>query len=198
MPCLMIWETILVETAALETRTLVRIALFAALIGVLGLVPPVYLPIAAGVPVTAQSMGVMLAGLILGGRNGALAVALFLLVVALGAPLLSGGRGGLGIFFGPTAGFALGFIPAALVTGWLAQRLPWPPLAANLVAAMVGGIGVLYVCGVPALAAIAHISLVKALVGSLAFVPGDILKAVLAALAARTVQGSGAVAKGRR
>lgn len=198
MPCLMIWETVLAENAALETRSLVRIALFAALIGVLGLVPPVYLPVAAGVPVTAQSMGVMLAGLVLGGRNGALAVALFLLVVALGAPLLSGGRGGLGVFFGPTAGFALGFIPAALVTGWLARRLPWPRLAANLVAAMVGGIGVLYLCGVPALAAIAHIPLAKALLGSLAFVPGDVLKAILAALAARTVQSSGAFGDRRR
>ncbi len=195
---MMIWETVLAENTALETRSLVRIALFAALIGVLGLVPPVYLPMAAGVPVTAQSMAVMLAGLVLGGRNGALAVALFLLVVALGAPLLSGGRGGLGVFFGPTAGFALGFIPAALVTGWLAQRLPWPRLAANLVAAMVGGIGVLYLCGVPALAAIAHISLTKALLGSLAFVPGDMLKAVLAALAARTVQDSGALGNSRR
>lgn len=191
------WETALAETAALETRSLVRIALFAALIGVLGLVPPVYLPLAAGVPVTAQSLGVMLAGLILGGRDGALAVALFLLVVALGAPLLSGGRGGLGVFVGPTAGFALGFIPGAFVTGALARRLPWPPLAASVVAAIVGGIGVVYLCGIPALAAIAHIPLTKAFFGSLAFVPGDLLKAVLAALAARSVQASG-VLGGRR
>ncbi len=176
------------DIAPLDTRSLVRIALFAALMGVLGLIPPVYLPIAAGVPVSAQSMGVMLAGLVLGRRDGALAMALFLLVVALGAPLLSGGRGGLGVFVGPTAGFALGFIPAAYVTGWLSQRLPWPALAANLVAAAVGGIAVLYLCGVPALAAIAHMSLAKALLGSLVFLPGDLLKAILAALAATSLQ----------
>ncbi|MEY3633571.1 MAG: hypothetical protein RI937_1769, partial [Pseudomonadota bacterium] len=78
-----------------STRDLVRIALFAALIAVLGLIPKFDLPFAAGVPITAQTMGVMLAGLFLGARNGFLAIVLFLFVVALGAPVLSGGRGGL-------------------------------------------------------------------------------------------------------
>jgi len=80
-------------------QDLVRISLFAALIAVLGLIPKLDLPFTAGVPITAQTLGVMLAGLILGARNGALAVLLFLFVVALGAPVLSGGRGGLGVFF---------------------------------------------------------------------------------------------------
>ena len=66
----------------------------AAVIAVLGLLPSVILPIAAGVPITGQTLGVMLAGIVLGPRHGALAVMLFLLVVLLGAPLLSGGRGG--------------------------------------------------------------------------------------------------------
>ena len=107
----------------METRTLVRIALMAALIGALGFVPPIFLPIAAGVPVSAQTLGVMLAGLLLGARGGAAACALFALVVLLGAPLLSGGRGGLGVLAGPTVGFFLGFIPGAFVTGLLAERL---------------------------------------------------------------------------
>ena len=64
----------------------------------LGLIPKFDLPFTAGVPITAQTLGVMLAGLVLGGRKGALAVLLFLFVVALGAPVLSGGRGGLGVF----------------------------------------------------------------------------------------------------
>jgi len=53
-----------------STRDLVRIALFAALIAVLGLIPKFDLPFTAGVPITAQTMGVMLAGLFLGARNG--------------------------------------------------------------------------------------------------------------------------------
>ncbi len=171
----------------METRTLVRIALMAALIGVLGLVPPVPLPIAGGVPITAQSLGVMLAGLVLGARAGAVAVALFLLVVALGAPLLSGGRGGLGVFMLPSAGFLIGFIPGAFVTGWLAGRA-WPraDLPRTVLAAAVGGIGVVYLLGIPVLAMVAGLPLLKAALGSAAFLPGDLIKALGAGLLATT------------
>ena len=76
-------------------KNIVIIALFAALIAALGLVPKFTL--ASGIPITAQSMGIMLCGTVLGSRRGALAVLLFLLLVALGLPLLAGGRGGLGV-----------------------------------------------------------------------------------------------------
>ena len=72
-------------------RSLTHVALFAALVAVLGLVPQISL--AAGVPITAQSLGIMLCGTVLGARRGALAVLLFLALVAAGLPLLSGGRG---------------------------------------------------------------------------------------------------------
>ena len=75
-------------------RSVTHVALFAALVAVLGLVPQIALP--GGVPVTAQSLGIMLCGTVLGARRGALAVGLFLLLVALGLPILTGGRGGLG------------------------------------------------------------------------------------------------------
>ena len=77
-------------------RNVTMIALFAALIAVLGLIPK--FDLASGVPITAQSLGVMLCGTVLGARKGALTVLLFLLLVALGLPLLAGGRGGLGLF----------------------------------------------------------------------------------------------------
>ena len=67
-------------------RSLTHIALFAALIAVLGLVPQITL--AVGVPITAQSLGIMLCGTVLGARRGALAVVLFLVLVAAGLPLL--------------------------------------------------------------------------------------------------------------
>ena len=63
-------------------RNVTMIALFAALIAVLGLIPR--FDLASGVPITAQSLGVMLCGTVLGARKGALAVLLFLLLVALG------------------------------------------------------------------------------------------------------------------
>ncbi|WP_454917897.1 biotin transporter BioY [Xanthobacter sediminis] len=171
----------------METRLLVRIALMAALIGALGLVPPIFLPVAVGVPITAQNLGVMLAGLLLGARGGAMATALFAFVVLLGAPLLTGGRGGLGVLAGPTVGFFLGFIPGAFVTGLLAERLKLPPFATAFVAAFAGGVLVVYLCGIPALAGVAGIGLRQAALGSAVFLPGDVLKSVAAAVLAVTV-----------
>ena len=71
-------------------RSLVHVAFYAALIAVLGLLPPVAIPALGGVPITAQTLGVMLAGIMLGPVRGSLAVLLFLFLVALGAPFLSG------------------------------------------------------------------------------------------------------------
>jgi len=166
----------------LDTRSLVRVALFAAVIAVLGLLPKFDVPLAGGVPITAQSLGVMLAGLVLGPRDGALAVLLLLFVVALGAPLLAGGRGGLGVFFGPSVGFLLGWVAGAWACGFVMLRLRTVPvLPAAIAAAAVGGILVVYAFGVPALAWKTGLTLGQALAGSAVFLPGDVLKAVAAA-----------------
>jgi biotin transport system substrate-specific component len=167
------------EGMEIETRDLVRISLFAAIIASLGLLPRFDLPVAGGVPITAQSMGIMLAGVVLGARQGALAVLLFLFVVALGAPFLAGGRGGLGPFFGPGGGFIIGFVPAAFVCGLMMERLSRPPvLVAAMLASVIGGIGVMYLFGVPWLAWKTGITLMKAAIASTVFIPGDLLKAV--------------------
>lgn len=179
------------ETTGLGYRDLVRIALFAALIAVLGLVPKFDLPLAAGVPITVQTLGVMLAGLLLGARNGALSVLLFLFVVALGAPVLSGGRGGLGVFFGPTVGFLIGWVFGAMAVGLVYQQLAkWLPanrFAAGLIACWLGGIVVIYAFGVPGLAWVAGMESQQALKASLFFLPGDVLKSLLAAWVAARV-----------
>ena len=171
--------------AGIGYSDIVRIALFAALIAVLGLVPKFDLPLAAGVPITVQTLGVMLAGLILGARNGALSVLLFLFVVALGAPVLSGGRGGLGVFFGPTVGFLIGWVFGALVVGLLYRQLlkamPNKRFAAALLSCLLGGIVVIYAFGIPGLALVAGMETSKAFMASLFFLPGDVLKALLAA-----------------
>ena len=169
----------------MSTRAIAAIALFAALTAVLGLFPPFPVPIVP-VPITAQSMGPMLAGAVLGARRGGLAMALFLVLVAAGLPLLSGGRGGLGVFFGPTAGFALSWPVAAVVIGLL--RAAKASLARTLIAVAVGGIGVIYAIGVPWLAFVAHLPLAKAALGSLVFLPGDAIKVVVASFVADTVR----------
>jgi biotin transport system substrate-specific component len=174
--------------AALPTVELAHVALFAALIAVLGLVPALQTGVIA-VPITLQTAGVMLAGAVLGPRRGALAVLLFLLVVAVGAPLLSGGRGGLGAFTGPSGGFLLGWVPGAYVVGLLSLRLPRRrALPVLLLANAVGGIAVIYAFGIPFLAAVTDTSLGEAATGSATFLPGDAAKAVVAALVAERLR----------
>ena len=182
----------------METRALVRIALFAALIAVLGLLPAFQLAFAGGVPITAQTLGVMLAGIVLGARQGALAVLLLILVVALGAPMLAGGRGGLGVFFGPSVGFLLGWVPGAFVTGLIMQKLGrLPVFPAALVAAIAGGIFVIYACGIVGLMVMARMAPVQAVFAVTAFVPGDLLKAIAAALLAEAAYRTYPAALGR-
>jgi len=166
-------------------RNLTHIALFAALIAVLGLVPKIDL--AAGVPITAQSLGVMLCGTVLGARRGALAVLLFLALVAAGLPLLSGGRGGLGLFAGPSAGFLVGFPVAAFVAGWVVERTTLTPAIAAGAGAVIGGIGVLYLFGITGMSIALGKSWTEASYLALAFLPGDIVKAVLAGLITQAI-----------
>lgn len=163
-----------------KERNLVLIALFAALVAVLGLIPPI--PLGAGVPVTAQSLGVMLCGTILGARRGALAVILFLAMVAVGLPVLSGGRGGLGVFTSPTAGFLIGFLPAAFVAGLIAENwrnVPhWMSAGAG---AVIGGVVVLYAFGIAGLMLVLSFGTTQAILTVVPFLIGDAIKAVIAA-----------------
>lgn len=160
----------------LTSTDLALIASFAGLIAVLGIVPPIV--VGLPVPITLQTMGIMLAGLILGPRRGALAVLVFLALVAVGLPLLSGGRGGLGVFAGPSAGYLAGFVLGAYVTGWIRERLDGkvPQVAAFFTAAVVGGIGAVYLLGVPVLVWRTGANPLASLV----FLPGDLIKAALA------------------
>ncbi|MFO1150581.1 MAG: biotin transporter BioY [Alsobacter sp.] len=170
------------------TRSLVRVALFAAIIAVLGLIPRVDLPVAGGVPITAQTLGVMLAGVILGPRLGLAAVLLFIGVVLLGMPFLAGGRGGLGVLQGPTVGFLLGWIPGVAVTGLVFAALRRLPVAAAAIAAsVVGGILVVYACGIVGLSLVTGIPLARAMWASIVFVPGDVIKCVLVGLVAASL-----------
>ena len=118
-------------------RNIVYIALFAALIAVLGLVPRIEL--AAGVPITAQSLGVMLCGTVLGSRRGALAVLLFVALLAVGLPLLSGGANLWAVWGTPRIGFVIGFPFAAFVAGWVMERTTLSVGFAGFAGALIGG-----------------------------------------------------------
>jgi biotin transport system substrate-specific component len=158
-------------------------ASFAALIAVLGVAPPIAL-FGNAVPITLQTLGVMLAGSLLGWRRGLTAVLVFLALVAAGLPLLAGGRGGLGVFAGPSAGYLVGFPVGAAVIGWIVERrLPGYSVGWGIAANVIGGIVVVYAFGVPVQAAVTHTSgLASAAWAALVFLPGDGVKAVVAAV----------------
>lgn len=168
-------------------RDLAQIAVFTGLIAALGL--PGALTIGGGaVPITFQTLGVMLAGAILGARKGFLSVALLLVLVAAGLPLLSGGRGGLGVFVGPSVGYLIGWLLGAAVIGWATARLlPRYRVVPALLWTALGGIVAIYLVGVPVFAAITGTPLGVAIVGSAIFLPGDILKVVVTVLVAKSV-----------
>lgn len=166
-------------------KNLTHIALFAALIAVLGLVPKIDL--AVGVPITAQSLGVMLCGTVLGSKRGALAVLLFLALTAIGLPLLAGGRGGLGVFASPTVGFLIGFPIAAFVAGLIVERTTAPIGIAAFGAAVIGGIVVLHILGIIGMSIMLGKTFLEAAALDIAYIPGDAIKAVLAGLITRGV-----------
>lgn len=164
-----------------ETRDVVYIALFAAIVAALAIFPPITLPL-VGVPITAQSLGVMLAGGVLGAMRGGLSLILFLVLVAIGLPLLSGGRGGFGVFLTPSGGFLIGWIFSAAAIGFLTERF-WLKLNFGIAfgICVIGGIVLLYAIGIPWVAYAAEISVWAAFTGSLPFIPGDIIKCLIAA-----------------
>ncbi len=165
------------------------ISLFAALMAVLGLIPKIDLPL--GVPITLQTLGVMLAGCLLGPRLALRALLLFLAAVAIGLPLLSGGRGGPGVFMAPSAGYLLAWPVGALVTGLVMHALPGGSprriALAAFVASVLGGLLVIHAGGVLGLMAIAGMSLKQAVIGTSIFVPGDLIKCALTAMVCHTV-----------
>jgi biotin transport system substrate-specific component len=171
----------------LRAPDLALIASFAALIAALGL--PGAFTVGGSVPITLQTLGVMLAGSILGPKRGVLAVAVFLALVALGLPLLAGGRGGLAVFAGPSVGYLIGWVVGAGVIGWLVtRRLPAFPIWWVALSNVVGGIVVVYAFGIPLQAFITGTSgLVATAVAAVVYLPGDIIKVVIATIVATGV-----------
>lgn len=163
----------------LDATDLARVAVVAAIVAVLGL--PGGFSVFGSVPITAQTLGVMLAGALLGPWLGALSMAVLLALVAAGLPLLAGGRGGIGVFVGPSAGYLLGWIVGALVIGLIVHAGGRKPVAwRTFTGVVVGGILVVYAVGIPVQSLVTRLPLAETALTSLVFVPGDLVKAVIA------------------
>lgn len=169
-----------------SVRELSYISLFATLIAVSGYIT-IPLPIST-VPVTAQTLAVMLAGGLLPPIHAAVSLLVFLLMGAVGIPVFAGGTAGLGIIAGKTGGYLIGFVAGAFIISLLKGKKPGflRLLAANIV----GGILVVYAFGVLWLNYVSGIGISKAVIfGALPFIPGDIVKIIIAALITLKLQG---------
>lgn len=173
------------STTRFALSDLTRIAVFAAIIAVLGL--PGTIRLAGDVPITAQTLGVMLAGAVLGAWRGAAAVTLFLGLVALGLPLLAGGRGGIVVFFGESGGFLLGWIAGAFVIGLIVHARKKLHVATTALGIATGGIVVVYIFGTVVGSLVTRLPYDAYVLKSLIFVPGDLIKVVLATLIVTTL-----------
>jgi biotin transport system substrate-specific component len=129
----------------LELRDYSRIGIFVGIITILGLIPKFTF---GAIPFSVQVLGVFLAGAVLGSYRGTLAVLLFEVLVLAGLPLLTGGRGGLQVFFGPTFGFLVGWLVAAWVIGLLVENLKKVHIAISSSIGFVLAIGIWWTLGI--------------------------------------------------
>lgn len=131
-------------------------------------------------PIVLENLGVMLAGLLLGSKRGTIAVLLFILLKVIGLS----GTGGLTLLLGPTCGYVYGWIFVPFFMCWFMKmcRKHMNLLVLFLIVAIVNIIVVDEIGGSLGLMATVHFPMMKAVVYNLLFAPGDIIKALVAAL----------------
>ena len=138
------------------------------------------------VPITGQTLGVLLLGALLGSRYGTAVVSAYVLEGVVGLPVFAGWKGGITALLGPTGGYILGFIPAAFLVGYLLERgfcRNW----LTILAALIAGNATIYAFGLPWLAFFVGWDKVL-LMGLLPFVLGDLVKLLVAASLVRSLR----------
>ncbi len=158
-------------------HTIATVAIFAGLTALTARIT-IFLPFTP-VPITLQTLAVVLSGLVLGSRAGALAQLAYLGLIAAGLPFDAAGLGPAS-FFGPTAGYLVGFVPAAFAAGWLAERLAGRTRWVNFLAAL-AGVLTIYLVGASWLALMLGSWSKAWLAGVAPFILLDLVKAALAA-----------------
>jgi biotin transport system substrate-specific component len=134
------------------------------------------------IPFTLQNFGVLVVGGALGLRRGMIAAGLYLALGVIGLPFFAEGKGGLAVMWGATGGYLVGFVLAAGLVGWLAE-LGWDRRLGGAIGATALGTALIYVVGVPWLAAVLDLSVRDAVsTGFTSFILVDTLKFLAAAL----------------
>ena len=133
------------------------------------------------VPITGQTFAVLLSGAVLGWRRAFLAQALYLIEGAVGLPVFAGGAAGLLKLVGLSGGYLMAFPFAAALVGALCER-GWDRRFITMFAALLLGSSVIFAAGLAQLSRFVPGSTLLAQ-GLLPFLPGDIIKSSLAALA---------------
>ncbi len=138
-----------------------------------------YLPFSP-IPITGQTFAVLFVGAVLGSRKGGLSLALYILEGLIGLPVFAGGTGGLSVLLGPTAGYLMGFIPAAILVGKLSEKGFYRNRILMFFVLSLG-LTVIYLLGV--LRLLSFIDYKKVFtVGVAPFLVGDAIKNVLAVI----------------
>ena len=143
------------------------------------------------VPITLQTLGVLLVGAVLGPRRGALALLLYLGVGLAGLPVFAGGTGGLGTLGGASAGYLLSFPVAAALVGWLVRRAhrvrPALRTPAFFMCCMLTTLTVVHPLGIAVMGTRLGLSAGEAVAAGAVFLPGDAIKNVVVAIVATAV-----------
>jgi biotin transport system substrate-specific component len=131
------------------------------------------------VPITGQTLAVLLVGALLGSRRGAMSMLAYLAQGIAGLPVFAQGASGIAYLAGPTGGYLIGFVAAAYITGWLAER-GWDRHVGTTALAMLAGNLAIYAVGLSWLSL--YIGRQAIALGLLPYAAGDVLKLALAAL----------------
>lgn len=171
------------------TTDLALIAAFAALISACAYIGAI--PVGgAGVPITLQTFGVMLAGCVLGPVRGFLAVSLYLLLGAIGLPVYAEHSSGLGVWSGPTVGYLIAFPFAAALAGFLVKYVAGENRTRAIYVffcSLAGSVFVIHPLGIIGMKLHFDVSWHEAFTYDTPFWIGDLLKTTLVALVAAEV-----------
>ncbi|MDD3031486.1 MAG: biotin transporter BioY [Atribacterota bacterium] len=136
------------------------------------------------VPISLQSLFVLLSGMVLGSKNGAISQLLYIFLGAIGLPVFSGFKGGLGILFGPTGGFLFGFVVSSYIVGKIIENYRKINILYYFITGLLGAL-IYYLIGIPQLSLITQIGIKESImVGVMPFLIGDILKVLIASIIA--------------